>query len=190
MRSGRTSLEWIDLESHNINDIQETCNMKYNDYFQIVMNCISRSRHILTSGHQTCLQPTAASRHWRKKLIIETSFKFWFHIKFYQKKESATFSDVWCNFPCSGENHLLPEMHMTWFQNIMADCTDKARHLLDFASGVMAISGATKPPQLLIRSGHYSLVMLWLWKTETDHLGTATFFTQLSQEQRSWNPDT
>ena len=43
-------------------------------------------------------------------------------------------------------------------------------------------------PKLLIRSGHYSLVMLWLWKTETDHLGTVTFFTQLSQEQRSWNP--
>ena len=30
--------------------------------------------------------------------------------------------------------------------------------------------------KLLIRSGHYSLVMLWLWKTETDHLGTVTFF--------------
>ena len=126
----------------------------------------------------------------KKKLIKETSFKFWFHIKFYQKKESATFSDVWCNFPFSGENHLLPEIQMTWFQNIMANCTDKAGTCLISQVGWWQNLGRPNPPKLLIRSGHYSLAMLWLWKTETDHLGTVTFFTQLSQEQRSWNPDT
>ena len=36
--------------------------------------------------------------------------------------------------------------------------------------------------KLLIRWGHYSLVMLWLWKTEISHSGTVAFFTQLSQK--------
>ena len=93
---------------------------------------------------------------WVYEWVSVTSFKFWFHIKYYP-----------AYFPCSGVNYLPWVPGRIGFQHIVTDGTDKAANCLISHMGWWQNLGQ-------LNQQTANLVMLWKRNYENHHVMTCT----------------